>query len=145
MPHLEKYLKRVVAIHRSQTSDRRVTLADRGKYQTVLAHWHNVQAGQRVPVRVGDREPVDAMRHPYPSAAEARAAAQAKLNALNRGEGTLSLTLQPGIPTLAAEYKLTLSGFRLGIAGDWIATPVTHELSTSGYTLPALKPRHPQR
>ena len=101
-----------VAIHRTQTSDHRVTLADRGKFQAVLAHWQDLEAGQQVTERVGDGEPVFTLRHAYPTAKEARAAAQAKLNALNRGQGTLSLTLKPGEPTLAAEARLTLSGFR---------------------------------
>ena len=60
--------------------------------------------------------------------------AQAKLNALSRGNVTISLTLKPGDPTVAAEARLTLSGFRTGVDGEWIATQVTHEVGSSGYT-----------
>ena len=123
-----------VAIHRTQTSDHRVTLADRGKFQAVLAHWQNVEVGQQVTERVGDGEPVFTLRHAYPTAEEARAAAQAKLNGLTRGLGTLSLTLKPGDPTLAVEAKLTLSGFRKGVDGEWITTRVIHEIGGSGYS-----------
>ena len=125
-----------VSIHRNQTSDHRVTLADRGKYQAGLAHWQDLEAGQQVTERVGEGEgePVFTLRHAYPTAKEARAAAQAKLNALNRGQGTLSLTLKPGDPTLAAEARLTLSGFRKGVDGEWIATRVIHEIGGSGYS-----------
>ena len=122
------------SIYRPQTSDYRVTLADRGEFRTALAHWQDVEAGQQMTERVGDGEPAFTLRHAYPTAKEARAAAQAKLNALTRGLATISLTMKPGDPTLAAEAKLALSGFRKGVDGEWIATRVTHELTSSGYT-----------
>ncbi len=123
-----------VAIHRAQTSQHRVTLTDRGQHQAVLAYWQDLEGGERMPERVGDGEPVFTLRHAYPTAEEARAAAQAKLNALSRGNATISLTLKPGDPTVAAEARLTLSGFRTGVDGEWIATQVTHEVGSSGYT-----------
>ena len=122
------------SIHRNQTSDHRVTLADRGEFRAVLAHWQDLEAGQQMTERVGDGEPVFTLRHAYPTAAEARTAAQTKLNVLTRGLATLSLTMKPGDPTLAAEAKLTLSGFRKGVDGEWIATRVTHEIGGSGYS-----------
>ena len=125
---------KAVSIHRTQTSDHRVTLANRGEFRAVLAHWQDVEAGQQVTERVGDGEPVFTLRHTYPTAEEARAAAQAKFNALTRGLATINLTLKPGDPTLAAEAKLTLSDFRRGVDGEWIATQITHELTSSGYT-----------
>ena len=121
-------------IHRSQTSDHRVTLADRGKHRAVVAHWQDVAAGKQVAEHAGEGEPVYTLRHTYPTAEEARAAAQAKLKSLTRGQATISLTLIPGNPILAAEAKLTLSGFRTGVDGEWVATQVTHDLSDSGYT-----------
>ena len=51
-----------VVISRNQTSDHRITMADRGKYATVLAHWHNTATGTRTPVRVGDSKPVYTLR-----------------------------------------------------------------------------------
>ena len=119
-----------IAIHRNQTSDHRVTMADRGKYPAVLAHWHNTATGIRSPVLVGDGKPVYTLRHTYPDADTARSAAQGKLNALNRGLATASLTLSHGNPLLAAEAKLTLSGFRTGVEGDWVATQVRPLLIT---------------
>ena len=123
-----------VTISRNQTSDHRITIADRGKYPTVLAHWHNTATGTRTPVRVGEGKPVYTLRHPYQNAETARAAAQSKLDALSRGLATASLTLKQGNPLLAAEARLTLSGFRTGVAGDWVATQVSHEFSDSGYS-----------
>ena len=135
-----------IPIHRNRTSNHRVTLADRGRYGAVVAHWHDVGAGEEVQARAGDGEPVYTLRHPYPNAAEAQAAARSKLRALNCGTGSLSLTLKTGMPALlaetnnpanpalAAQTRLALSGFREGVDGDWVATRVTHEISASGYS-----------
>ena len=35
---------------------------------------------------------------------------------------------------IGAETPLTLTGFREGVNGRWIATRVTHETSASGYS-----------
>ncbi len=123
-----------VPISRNQTSNHRVTMADRGKYPAVLAHWHNTATGTRTPVHVGEGKPVYALRHNYPDADTARAAAQGKLDALSRGLATASLTLKHGNPRLAAEARLLLSEFRPGVDGEWIATQVDHEISDSGYS-----------
>jgi phage protein D len=123
-----------VSISRYQTSGHRITLADRSHYSSVRAHWHDIAIGERKKVEIGDGNPVYILRHNYPDADTARAAAQGKLNALSRGLGTASLTLAQGNPLLAAEAKLTLSGFTTGIDGDWIATQVDHEFSNNGYS-----------
>lgn len=133
-----------VTISRNQTSEHRITMADRGRYKAVLAHWHNIATGRRTAVRVGEGKPVYILRHSYPDADTARAAAQGKRDALSRGLKTVSLTLKHGNPLLLAEVKLTLSGFRTGVDGDWVATQVDHELSDSGYhtRVEAETPKH---
>lgn len=123
-----------VAISRNQASSYRVTLADRGKYQAVQAYWHDTADGIRKSVQVGNGEPVFSLRHNYPDAERATAAATAKLDALNRGVATASLTFDEGNPALAAEARLTLSAFRKGLNGDWIATEVSHNLSDDGFS-----------
>ena len=122
-----------VAIHRSETAEHRVTLADRGKYQSVIAHWHDTATGARTPVRSGEGRPAFTLRHAYPDATAAMDAARAKLDVLGRGLGTLGLTLKQGNPLLAAETPLILSGFRRGVDGDWVATRVSHNLGDGGY------------
>ena len=123
-----------VRIAREQTSDYRVTLADRPGYRSVRAYWYDTAAGRRVEVTAGEGEPVYALRDDHTDEATARAAAQARLDALGRGAGTLSLTLKPGVPIVSAESPLTLSGFRNGVDGRWIATRVSHEISGGGYS-----------
>ena len=43
-----------VTIQRDQTKDYRATLADRGKYRSVEAHWQDQEEGKRVSERVGE-------------------------------------------------------------------------------------------
>ena len=60
------------------------------------------------------------------------AAIKAKLNQLQRGTGTLNISL-PGNPAFMAEGKLTIIGIRSGADGDWSITSVEHQLDNSGY------------
>ena len=121
-----------VNLTRTQLSSWNVRLSDRDKYQSVTAYYHNTSSGQRVAVTAGQGEPGYSLRNNHPDHASALQAAVAKLKNLNRGSGSLSLTM-PGNPDLMAETPITISGIRTGIDGRWIATRVTHELSSSGY------------
>ena len=123
-----------VTLSREQTGGHRVTLADSGKFQAVRAHWYDMETGERTEVQAGDDEPVYTLRENYIDEATARQAARSKLDMLQRGTATLSLTLKPGNPAIRAETPLTLTGFREGVNGRWIATRVTHEISSSGYS-----------
>ena len=123
-----------VRVTREQAGDYRVTIADRSRYSSVRAYWYDRSAGRRREVTAGSGEPVYALRDDQLDAQTARYAAHARLDALNRGGVTLSLSLRPGAPTVSAETPLTLSGFRNGVNGRWIATRVVHELSGGGLT-----------
>ncbi len=132
------------AIHRSLITSHRVTLPDRGRYNAVVAHWYDTQAAVRTPVRVGiPGMPSFTLRPDYPDPVTARAAAQAKLETLNRHRAELSLTL-PGNPLIQAETPLSLSGFRQGVNGLWIAATVRHQITPSGFTsrVQALSPKN---
>ena len=108
--------------------------ADRGKYAAVEAHWHDLRTGRRNTAAAGGAGgPRHVLRESCADERTARLTAQAKLAELNRGKGTLSLTLAPGNPRVHAETPLMLSGFREGLNGAWIAAQVTHELGAGGY------------
>ncbi|MDE0167352.1 MAG: contractile injection system protein, VgrG/Pvc8 family [Bryobacterales bacterium] len=123
-----------VRIAREQAGDYRVTLADRPEYRSVRAYWYDTAAGRRMEVTAGDGEPVYVLRDDHAGEAAARAAAKARLDILGRGSATLSLSLEPGVPAVSAESPLTLSGFRSGVDGLWIAARVSHEIDNSGYS-----------
>ena len=123
-----------VTIRRDQVTDYRATLADRGKYRSVEAHWQDREQGKQATQRAGEGKPVLTLRHTYPDAKQAKDAARSRLEQLERGRSTVSLTLANGDPKLRSQSRVILTGFRSGIDGDWLATKVIHKLTTSGYT-----------
>lgn len=121
-----------IDIFAAQVTSWRATQADRGRYGAVIAHWHDLAAAQRQPVKVGSGTPVYTLRGTFQDVTAASRAAEAKLAALKRGAATLSLSL-PGDPRLTAEARLNLTGFRLGVDGEWLCTQVEHTLDGQGY------------
>ncbi|WP_330926829.1 contractile injection system protein, VgrG/Pvc8 family [Candidatus Sororendozoicomonas aggregata] len=123
-----------IPLHRSELTRYQFSLADRGKYAAVIAHWHNSETGQSTPVKVGetDTKPVFTLKGLHPDASAAESAATAKLQALRRGQATGSLTV-PGRADLMAETLLQISGIKPTIDGDWIITRAEHELGSQGY------------
>lgn len=121
-----------VNLTRKQLTSWNVRLSDRDKYQSVTGYYHDTTVGERIPVTAGQGKPCYSLRNNNPDRATAQQASVAKLKNLNRGAGSLSLTL-PGNPDLMAETPITITGIRTGIDGKWITTSVTHELNGSGY------------
>lgn len=122
-----------VNINRNQTSDYRASLADRDKYKTVIAYWQDTKEAQKIAVKTSNETPAFTLRHTYPDPQTATQAAKSKIASLNRGTGTMSLTLSNGNALLFAESLLNLSGFRDGINGAWTSIRVEHEISGGGY------------
>jgi len=114
----------------------RATLADRGKYVAVIAHYHDHATAKRIPVRAGEPSgvPVSSATGTFADEQAALAAATARLASLNRGATTLHVTM-PGNALIASGTPLDLSGFRAGVDGSYHATSVTHTLDAGGYKL----------
>ena len=110
-----------------------VTLAERGKYPAVTARWYDAAAASEQTVTVGSGEPVYTIGRRYPDHDAAYTAAKARLAAFARGTATLRLTA-PGDTRLMAEGRLTVSGLRSGVNGDWTMTRVSHRIDRAGYT-----------
>jgi len=121
-----------IQILASQVQRYQMTQADRGRYAAVLAHWHDPVKAERVQVMVGQGEPVHTLRHTYPDHDWATRAARAKLAALQRGTGTLSLTLI-GNSDLMAEAKLELKGIRERVDGEWLIQRVEHQFDNQSF------------
>ncbi|MEW7978654.1 MAG: contractile injection system protein, VgrG/Pvc8 family [Candidatus Sedimenticola endophacoides] len=121
-----------VQIVGSQIQRHQMTQADRSKYAAVLTHWHDSMKAERVPVKAGQGKPVYTLRHTYPDSEQATRAAQAKLEALKRGTGTLSLTLI-GNSDLMTEAKLELKGIRDRVDGEWLIQRVEHQFDNQGF------------
>lgn len=123
-----------VSITEEDCSDWSVEMADRAAYQSVVAYWQDGDNAQRREVKEGDGAPCFTIRKPFPNEAAARAAAKAKKENLDRGTGEAHLTVSVGNPAIFAETPLSLGGFDPALDGRWMATKVTQNLSSSGYT-----------
>lgn len=110
-----------------------ITRGERDKYKSVAARWHSKKAKKSFFELAGEGEPKYTLRHTYPSAAAAKAAAQAKLKALNSGADTVSVTL-PGKPQLASGRVVQLDGFRPHVDGYWVIDSATHTVDSGGYS-----------
>ena len=125
-----------VTIRRDQVKDYCAVLADRGRYRSVVAHWQNLEKGKQATERAGEGEPVFTLRQNYPTAAQARSAAQSRLDLLSRGRSTVSVFLANGDPKLRAQSRVNLTGFRSGVDGKWVATRVIHLFAARAYSNP---------
>ena len=113
--------------------DWRVTLADRGRYRSVRAHWRETGSAARVTETVGSGDPAYTLRCLYPSAEKARETARGKLASFTCETARLSITLNPGNPVVAAEGQLDLAGLRKDTDGLWTCRTVRHQLARGGY------------
>ena len=110
----------------------RMSQADRGKYNSVVAHWYDYDAARKVSVSVGSGDPSYVLRYNSPDASQAVRVARSRLIELQRGQATLSLTVL-GNAELIAEGRMILQGVRSGIDGDWLIHRVEHRLDSGGF------------
>lgn len=110
-----------------------LTLTTREAYKSVTAVWQDVQAAKRQEVTAGQGAPVLKLRHVHATEAEARAAAKAKLDEVERGADTFDATF-PGDPLIAAEGRILAAGFRAGANGIWSIRTATHTLDGGGFS-----------
>jgi len=110
----------------------RVTLPQRSRYASVVAHYHDIEQGEVNEVTAGSGEPVYRLRREYPDAETASWAANARLRRFNRGTSEINLELA-GDPRLAAGTPLELAGFREGVNGSYRAERVEHVVDDRGY------------
>ncbi len=130
-----------VTLRPEETTDWRVSLADRDTYTAVEARFYDRDAAEEIWTRAGEiwtragegeGDAVFRLRRTYADRTAAQAAAEAKLGALARGTALLSMSL-PGRTDLAAETPLRLDGFGDGIDGTWILTSAEHRIDSGGY------------
>jgi phage protein D len=139
-----------VTVKRSQCKPGyNVTIAERDSFASVRAKYHNKSTAKieyvdkigrkrkrdpkkELDAQTSGKQPQKTLRHTYATQEQAARAAQAEMDRLTRGTAKLSLPLSIGMPAIAAEGYVTLTGFRDGINGDWNVTKVTHTWSNSG-------------
>lgn len=117
----------------ADVSDWSVTESERGGHKSVIAQWHDHDAGKRKSVTSGSGKPAHRIKTLYRTEAEAKAAADGMLADLKRGkrDGTLNM---PGTPDFFAEGLVKLSDFDPDVDAEYAAKSVTHTFNSSGYT-----------
>jgi phage protein D len=121
-----------ISIKESEVCGYQMRLAERGKYEKVIAKYYDFDAAEEKQVSVGAGSPAFTLRDTFISAAQARLRATAKLAEIQQGTKTLSLDLI-GNPLVCAESVIDLPNLRPEVAGRWIVKSARHSLTASGY------------
>lgn len=141
-------------VTRGSGDQHRFSLADRGAYTGVTAHWLNTKEPEKreqVSVRrkrkddategkqgdylMGTDSNVLVLGHTYATKANAERAAKAKWLQLQRGVAEFSITLAFGRADLYPEMPVKVSGYKPEIDGaDWIISTITSNFGDSGFT-----------
>lgn len=119
----------VFVVHRTQMKGGSWKVTGRGKYGRVTAEWGERGTAITHKVTAGDKEPELALRHRYPTEAEAQSAADAALERSRRASGKISIELGGFWGDLMAEAKVDLQGIKPELTGEWLITRVQHRLT----------------
>lgn len=124
-----------LTLTRSQGDQHRWHVADRDAYTGVRAYWHDPHRAKQRSVLVGQSGNAKRLREGHATEADARAAAEAEWQRIQRGAATFELTLARGIASVDVQQPLTVQGFKADIDGaDWLVAKVTHSLGDGGFT-----------
>lgn len=124
-----------MAISRSDGDRYRYRDADKkSKFTGVKARWLDREQAKAIDVIVGEEGTLKALKKTYATDDEAKQAALAEWNKIQRAGKSLELNLAAGRPEIITESLVKLSGFKSQIqTHDWIVNEVEHEL-TAGLT-----------
>jgi uncharacterized protein len=123
-----------ITITRQSGDSHSYTQCDRDSYTGVEAYWHDGKKANRTGVTVGTKVHLRTLKETYASAAEARQAAQAEWQRIQRGAATLSITLALGNPSLVPQSTVEVIGFKDQIDGtEWLVAKSIHTFNDSGF------------
>lgn len=146
-----------VSLTRQDGDRHRFSVADRNAYSGVVAYWQDTQTGEKKQIAVkrkqkapepgikvdkaqhellvGDSDNVKYLRHVYANEGNAKRAARAEWERLQRGVAEFEINQAIGRPELYPEQPATVSGFKPDIdVAPWLLTQVVHDLTNQGYT-----------
>jgi phage protein D len=124
-----------IYLTRAQGDNHRFHSAERDSYTGVRAFWHDINSALRQSVVAGSEENSKRLRTTYAIEADARQAAIAEWQRIQRGTATFELTLALGNPALMPTSPVKITGFKSTIDNvDWQATKVVHRISKNGFT-----------
>jgi hypothetical protein len=125
-----------ITVYRSDCSSYTALLQKKSKHDGVKARYHDhdsAEEKEEVAGAAGKGKVTKSLPFKFPSKEEAKKAAEAEKETLDREGETVSLETV-GHPSYAAEARLTLVGFRPGMRTSWLINSVTHKFEEGGYT-----------
>ncbi|PFH10850.1 hypothetical protein BCF11_3284 [Collimonas sp. PA-H2] len=125
----------LIRITRNLGDRHRYHSAERDSYSGVRVFWHDDRHGLRRSVVAGLPGNSKRLRTTYANEADARAAAVAEWQRIQRGAATLELSLAIGDPALMPQSPVEVVGFKADIDNqDWLTAKVRHSISDAGFT-----------
>jgi phage protein D len=113
---------------------------DRSAYTGVRARWYDMHGARGRLALAGKNGHVKILRGDFPTAADAKRAAEAELARVKRGAATFTLDLAIGRPDIFPEMPVKLAGWPDAItAYAWIVAKATHKLDGNGGYLTSLE------
>ena len=124
----------VIELARNNGDSHRYNSAERDAYTGVRVFWHDPKSALRRSVIAGAAGNSKRLRTTYASEDDARQAAVAEWQRIQRGLATFELTLARGNPLLIPKSPVKVSGFKSTIDEvEWQAIKVTHTISDAGF------------
>lgn len=121
-------------VYESECITGRARVAERGKYEAVKAYYLDAITQERVSVSTSAEQPVLVLSGTMADANTAELAVHSRLDALQRGKATLSLTII-GRAEIAGGHKLDFKTTDELAAGLWIITRVQHTIKDGFQTM----------
>lgn len=124
-----------ITLTRASGDQHRYNTSDRDTYSGVRAYWHDPKRAKRRGVLVGKSGNAKRLRESYASEKDAKAAATAEWQRIQRGAATFELALARGEPLLGPQVPVRVIGFKSDIDSDkWLCVTATHSMGDGGFT-----------
>lgn len=124
-----------IKIIRSLGDSHRFHSAERDSYSGVRAFWHDAKRAHRRSVIAGVPGNSKRLHTIFANETDARTAAAAEWQRIQRGVCTFEMSLALGNPALIPQSPVVASGFKQQIdETDWLAVKITHNISSNGFT-----------
>ena len=125
-----------ITLTRADGDSHRYAAADRqGRYTGTKAHWNDTTNANQESVIIGAAGYLQTLRKTYANPAEAKAAATAQWQRLQRGQQSMELTLAAGRADIIPESPIRLSGWKTPISTtNWLMTEIKHTINDAGFT-----------
>lgn len=124
-----------VTLYRKDGDRHRYHSADRDAYSGVCAYWHEPEKAKRTSAVAGSKSNAKRLRETYANEADAKAAAQAEWQRIQRGEATFEYTLALGRADLMPMTTVFFPAFKKPISDtEWQIIKCTHNVAPGGFT-----------